>query len=193
MGRQKGHPAALAEGFTTFLGHVATGFSRSAFGDTLCSEVSAGCIARRTGKPATLQALGRILLDEPDHNGVAKALRRLSTLIAEDPAFEDVKIDYTREFWEAIRLAQFDDPDEGFAQISYRRAYTRPSLPKKAISTVHKAKGLECNDVLIIPCDARHFSNSAGARCRLYVAMSRAKRSVTFVVSRQQPSPLVRL
>jgi DNA helicase-2/ATP-dependent DNA helicase PcrA len=66
-------------------------------------------------------------------------------------------------------------------------------LPAKAISTVHKAKGLECDGVLIMPCDAQHFGDSLAARCRLYVAMSRAKRSLTFVVSRQKPSPLIAL
>jgi DNA helicase-2/ATP-dependent DNA helicase PcrA len=118
-------------------------------------------------------------------------LHRLSELKSSDPAFKGVKLDYHSEFWDAVRLGQFDDPNEGFTKISRRRSYARPSVPTKAISTVHKAKGLECDNVLIMPFDAQHFGNTPSARCRLYVAMSRAKQSLTFVVSRRNPSPLI--
>jgi len=109
---------------------------------------------------------------------------------APNPTFKNVKVNYNRKFWDAIRLGQFDDPDIGIAELSHRRTYSRPSLPAKAISTVHKAKGLESDNVLIMPCDAKHYSNSMAARRRLYVAMSRAIHSLTLVVSRDDPSPL---
>ncbi len=188
-----GDATRITQAVLTFLNRVATGFSASVYGDTLLAEVSGGCVARRRGKPATLQALGQMILDQPDHQGVAKVLVRLKELTATDPAFKAVKIDYHREFWDAVRVGRFDDPDEGFAELSRRWAYARPSPPAKAISTVHKAKGLESSDVLIVPCDAQHFGNTPGARCRLYVAMSRATRSLTFVVSRQNRSPLLAL
>ena len=189
----KGDAVTIANAVLAFLDEVTTGFTPSSYGKPILTEVSAGCVAKRKGKPAVLQELGRIILDQPDHRGAAKAIRRLSELIANDPAFKVVKLDYHREFWDAVRIGQFDDPDEGFAEISRRRSYTRPSPPTKAISTVHKAKGLERSDVLLMPCDARHFSNTAAARCSLYVAMSRAMRSLTFVVSRRTPSPLIAL
>lgn len=191
--KHKGDAASIAQAVVTFLENVATGFSPSAFGNSLLAEVRGGCVANRRGKPATLQALGRMILDQPDHKGVAKMLHRLSELKDSDPAFNTVKLDYHSEFRDAVRLGQFDDPNEGFAQISRRHSYARPSVPTKAISTVHKAKGLECDNVLIMPCDVQHFGNTPTARCRLYVAMSRAKRSLTFVVSRLNPSPLVML
>lgn len=108
-------------------------------------------------------------------------------------AFSSVKFDYHNEFWDAVRLGRFEDANEGLSEMMRRRNYVRPKVPSKAISTIHKAKGLECDDVLILPCDVRHFSDSLAARCKLYVAMSRAKRSLTFVVSRTAPSPLVRI
>ena len=120
-------------------------------------------------------------------------LKRLSELRKTDPAFKCVNLNYRCEFWDAIRLGQFDDPDEGFGEISKCRTYNRCSLPSKAMSTVHQTKGFECSDVLIMPCDAKHFGNSLSARCRLYVTMSRAKCSLTFVVSHNNPSPLVAL
>jgi DNA helicase-2/ATP-dependent DNA helicase PcrA len=189
----KGDAVKIAHATVKFLGHVTTGFSLSAYGNTFLDEVSAGCAGKRNGKPATLQGLGRLLLEEPNHRGIAKVLQRLRELITNDPAFSAVKIDYHREFWDAVRLAQFDNPDEGLAEISRRRSYARPSLPTKAISTIHKAKGLECRNVLILPCDAQHFGESPAARCRLYVAMSRPTHSLTFVVSQKTPSPLFKL
>jgi DNA helicase-2/ATP-dependent DNA helicase PcrA len=189
--KHKGDASNIAQAVVAFIQHVATGFSSSLYAKDLLAEVSTGCVSTRSGKPATLQTLGRMILDQPDHRGEAKLLFRLHELTATDPAFAAVKLDYYREFWDAVRIGQFDDPDEGFAEISRRRTYARPLPPAKAISTVHKAKGLECSDVLIMPCDAQHFGDSPAARCRFYVAMSRATRSLTLVVSRQNPSPLV--
>jgi len=180
-----GVPTTVAKALVTFLSGVATGFTPSAFGDILVSEVSDGCVSKRRGKPASLQALGRIILDQPDHKGVAKVLKRLSELSAADQAFSSVRIDYPREFWDAVTMGQFDDPNEAFAGLARRRVHARPSPPRKAISTVHKAKGLECRNVLIIPCDARHFGDTPAARCCLYVALSRARHSLALVVSRQ--------
>jgi DNA helicase-2/ATP-dependent DNA helicase PcrA len=73
----------------------------------------------------------------------------------------------------------------------HRRDFARPMPPARAISTVHKAKGLECQNALLIPVDGTRFGNSDYARCRLYVALSRADTSLTLVLSRTNPSSLV--
>jgi DNA helicase-2/ATP-dependent DNA helicase PcrA len=186
----KGDAVNIAQALVKFLGNVATGFSPSAFGNSLVAEVGGGCVLGRRGKPAKLQTLGKMILDQPDHKGVARILHRLNELRESDPAFRAVKIDYHSEFWDAVRLGEFEDPNEGLAQITRRRNYSRPKVPSKAISTIHKAKGLECDHVIIMPCDGQHFGNSSAARSLLYVAMSRARQSLTFVISRKDPSPL---
>ncbi len=186
-----GNAARITEAAIEFMNHVAKGFSPSAYGNALLAEVCGGCVTRRNGKPAKLQALGRVLLAEPDHKGVAKFLLQLELLVREDADFKNVEIDCHREFWDAVRLGKFENPVEGFAEISRRRSSLRQSVPTKALSTVHKAKGLECSDVLIIPCDSIHFGDSPAARCNLYVAMSRAIRSLTIVASSLKPSPLI--
>jgi hypothetical protein len=189
--KHKGDANSIAQAVVRFLNHVATGFSPSAYGKVLLDEVSDECVAKRKGKPAILQTLARIILDHPDHTGVSKVLLQLHELVASNPAFKGVKVNYYSEFWDAVQIGQFDSPDEGFAEISRRRSYARPFPPAKAISTIHKAKGLERSDVLIMPCDAQHFSDTPSDRGLFYVAMSRASRSLTFVVSRENPSPLV--
>jgi len=189
----KGNAEKVTEAAIAFLQHAATGFSSSQFGNALLKEVSSGCAAQRRGKPAQLQVLARIIVEQPNHVGVASMLNRLSQMIAVEPAFSGIHIDYRREYWDAVHLGQFEDPEEGFSEIARRRSYARPPLPAKAISTVHKAKGLESDSVIIMPCDAQHFGDTPAARCRLYVAMSRATRALTFVASRTNPSPLLAL
>ena len=83
------------------------------------------------------------------------------------------------------------DLDEGFAQITHHRTYARSKPPAKAISTIHKTKGLLCDSVIVMPCDAQAFPDSQEARCLLYVARSRAKRHLMLVISQNAPSPLI--
>lgn len=182
-----GDRAALVE----FLGHVAKGFSPSAFGNTFAQETRDGCTRTRSGKPAKIQELARFLVAEPDHRGVAKMLWRLSELNATDSHFAAIETDCHREFWDAVRLGDFDTPDTGLADITHRRTYSRPKPPEKAISIIHKAKGLECDSVIVMPCDAKTFPDKPDARCLLYVALSRAKSRLMLVVSTKNPSPLL--
>ena len=129
-------------------------------------------------------------MKEPDHRGAAGMLRHLSGLAKTGSAFSDVKIDHDREFWEAVRLRDFDAPETGLTEITHRRTHSRPKPPQKAISTIHKAKGLECDSVIVMPCDAETLPDKIDARCLLYVAVSRAKNRLLLVVSRNKPSPL---
>jgi DNA helicase-2/ATP-dependent DNA helicase PcrA len=188
-----GNPAALAAATVAFMGEVGKGFSPSAYGNRFENEVRDGCAVPCRGKPAGIQELARFLVAEPNHCGVSKMLRRLSELSARDGNFSDVKIDCHGEFWEATRLGDFDTAESGIAEITHRRVYSRPKPPEKAISTIHKAKGLECDSVIIMPCDAKNFPDRPDARCLLYVALSRAKNRLMLVVSRNSPSPLLTL
>jgi DNA helicase-2/ATP-dependent DNA helicase PcrA len=186
-----GDAEKITEAAIGFMQYVSKGFSPSAYGNSLLAEVRNGCVARRRLMPAKLQALGRIFLEEPNHRGAARFLLSVEALARSDSDFAQVELDCHHEFWDAVRLKEFENPSEGFAEISRRRSSMRQSVPAKALSTIHKAKGLECDNVLIIPCDADHFGDTHAARCNLYVAMSRASNSLTIVVSRKKPSPLV--
>ncbi len=186
----RGNCSELVAAVVAFMNGVGKGFSPSAFGDRLKTEVREGCRARSRGKPGKIQELGRFLLAEPDHRGVAKLLARLAELKQGDADFSEIEMDHGREFWEAVKLGNFEDIDSGFAEITHRRTYGRPKPPDAAISTIHKAKGLECGNVVVMPCDATTFPDREDARCLLYVALSRAKERLMLVVSQSNPSPL---
>ena len=187
----QGDRVALASAAVAFMDDVGKGFSPSAFGDRFEKEVREGCAQSCRGKPAAIQELARFLVAESNHCGVAKMLRRLSQLTATEKAFADIEIDCQKEFWEAIRLGDFDTAEDGFAEITHRRIYSRPKPPERAISIIHKAKGLECESVIVMPCDAKNFPDKPDARCLLYVALSRARSRLMLVVSRDDPSPLL--
>ena len=191
LGSGAGNPGALAAAIVRFLGDVGKGFSPSLFGNTFETEAREGCNAKRSGKPARIQELARLLVNEPDHHGTAKVLRRMAELKDTDPRFAAIETDCRKEFWDAVRLGDFDTPDAGLAEITNRRTYSRPKPPDKAISIIHKAKGLECESVIVMPCDSKTFRDKPDARCLLYVALSRAKSRLMLVVSRDNPSPLL--
>ena len=120
-------------------------------------------------------------------------LTRLAELRkARTAGFEQITIDHKSEYRDALRLGEFPDPEQGFSEIHRRRSYVRPRPSSRAISTIHKAKGLECENAMVVPCDAQSFSGTDYARCKLYVAISRAKSSLALVVSRDNPSPLLK-
>jgi len=186
-----GDRAALAAAVVEFIDCVGKGFSPSAFGNRFEQEAREGCAKTCRGKPATLQALARFLMEENDHRGVAKMLRRLWELKEADGDFADVEVDCHKEFWDAVKLGDFLSIQDGLAEIAHRRTYSRPKPPDAAISIIHKAKGLECETAVIMPCDGATFPDKPDARCLLYVALSRAKSRLMIVVSRNNPSPLV--
>lgn len=187
----QGNATALSSAVVRFMDDIGKGFSPSAFGHRFEQEARDGCTAKCRGKPAAIQQLARFLVDEPDHRGVAKMLTHLAVLKVSDAAFADIEMDCLREFQDAVRLGEFATVEEGLAEITHRRTYARPRPPARAISTIHKAKGLECDSVIVMPIDAKTFPDRAELRCLLYVALSRAKKRLTLVVSKDKPSPLL--
>lgn len=185
-----GDAGRVAAAVVKFVGYVGKGFSPSNGGDRFVEEATGGCTGSCRGKPARLQALARHIVDRPDHRGVAAMLTELRDLSRSDPAFKEVELDGRCEFYDAIRIGQFDDLEAGLAEITNRRTYSRPKPANKAISNIHKAKGLECSRAALMPCDAATFPDKFDARCLLYVALSRAKSQLLIVVSRSAPSPL---
>jgi DNA helicase-2/ATP-dependent DNA helicase PcrA len=187
-----GTPASVADVFIEFVQNVACGFSNSAYGEAFRQEIVERCSAPRRQKRSKIQDIAKHIIECPDHRGIALALAKLGELMRNDDSFSDIKLDLWREFKEAIRLGRYDDINEGLTHLHMHRTVFRASLPPKTISTVHKAKGLEKETVLVVPCDREHFGDSDAKRRLLYVALSRATKSLALVVPYSSPSPLFR-
>jgi DNA helicase-2/ATP-dependent DNA helicase PcrA len=172
MREKVGDAEPLADAMIAFLSETATGFSASSHGNRLRSEVREKCARPTTGKPANLQSIARCILEDASHSGVAAALGCLRNLIdTKTPGFDAIKIDRRFEYRDAIRLGEFACPDDGFAEIARRRSHMRPAPPVRTLSTIHKAKGLECDNVLLMACDTAQFTTTSYARCKMYVAL----------------------
>jgi len=191
---KEGCAEELTKGVVAFVQSCGVGFSNSSHGDRLLQEVREGSTRKATEKVANIQAIARLIRDDPSHVGVSGALRLISQLIqAKAVGFEDVKIDHRTEFKDAIRLGEFANAEDGFVEIARRRTYARLAPPRRVISTIHKAKGLECDNVILIACDAVQFPRTDYGICKLYVALSRAKKSLVLVIPETNPSPLFRV
>lgn len=184
-----GNAPALAAAMCDFIQAVMTGFTAERR-DQCVREIASGAQRPCRGIPAEMQVLARCILESPDHRGVARALQRLMLAVTPQGALSSVKIDHHRELREASRLDQFEDAIEGQTELTRRRTASRMAMPNRVISTIHKAKGLERRDVLLMPCEAGTFSGSDYKRCVAYVALSRATHSLTIVASQARPSPI---
>lgn len=182
---------AAGEAAVAFVQQICTGFSDSQFATRFRSEVANACTKPARGKPAQIQGLARHVVEQPDHRGVGAFLQALHAAIKVRAEFADVHIDYPREFWEAVRLGAATDLQTGLAELAQHNAYARRLPPRRAISTIHKAKGLEAPHVMVLPCDGTTFREKD--RRLLYVAISRATRRLTLIVSRSNPSPIIDL
>ena len=188
-----GEAVKAGEALTRFMSSTAKGFFASTHGNTLKAEIECGCAKARKGKPGNIQILARMLLAEPNHVGISNAISVIERFIANSaPGFADVKIDLKRECWEAQRLAQHENASMGYAEITMRRSVLRPKPLAKTLATVHKAKGLECSNTMIMHCDRGSFGDTIYGRCKLYVALSRAKSSLAIVLPKTNPSPLLK-
>ncbi len=179
--------------FITFLQSVTTGFTAGPYGTRLIAEVQNPTVNPRGNIPPQLKDMALKIIDKPNHIGFGEAAQHLRTLVRDRAeGFDGIKIDYPAELSDLIKLRLHPEALVGFAEISQRRSRSYPKPPRKALSTIHKSKGLEAENVVIFACDQTCFSNTQTKKNLLYVALSRATRNVTIVVSQNEPTPLLR-
>jgi superfamily I DNA/RNA helicase len=111
-------------------------------------------------------------------------------IISNPPQWLTVRMPATLRLLGQTRPRPEDDPLECLDQIIARiKAGAR--RPSRSASTIHKAKGLEFDHVLISNFSAAHFGDDEMSRRIAYVALSRARHSITLLVPGDSPSPLL--
>lgn len=182
--RGVGDANAIGSAFVAFVQSVGVGFADASHADRFRKEIKENCATKAGGpKPKNLQSLAVHICQDPDHRGVARALRAFRRLVRDNSAgFDSVKIDQATEFAEATRLDAFDDCETAHDELARRRTHARREPPEKCISTIHKAKGLECDHVMLVVNRPNDLSGTLYSRNRLYVGLSRARRSLTLVL-----------
>lgn len=191
--RATGDPVAVGKAMCAFLEVVGKGFSATAYGNRLIEELKTKCVKPSRGKPAEIQSIARLILENPDHVGVGAGLELIHQLMQMSANFRDIRIDLGREFAEARQIHTDPDINTVLTRLTHQRGVRKGQLPPQAISTIHKSKGLETRRALLVPCDANNLVANEKNRCLLYVALSRACEHLALVVPRSNPSPLFKL
>jgi hypothetical protein len=117
----------------------------------------------------------------PNHHGLAVAMR---TVRGTPPPGYTIR--FNDHVWALCAFDRTDDP-RAFRNTLGRIRRAR-KWPPQMVSTIHNAKGLDFDHVLLCPVDRHQYPDGLlGARL-LYVALSRAKRSLRLVLGRDAPT-----
>lgn len=176
-----GDAEALSKAFLLFLGAVGAGLTKS-ISSGLRSRLGKNIERRRAGsnQVAWLDCLEPIYIS-PDHRGLAAAMRAVR-----DSKPRGYKIRFHDHVWALCSFDRTDDPRSWLSMLG--RIRRQRKWPPQTVSTIHKAKGLDFDHVLLCPVDRHQYPDSVLGRRLLYVALSRARRSIKLVVASDGPS-----
>ena len=91
-----------------------------------------------------------------------------------------------------LRPGPEDDPIALLNAASHARSAAMGG-PSKGFMVIHKAKGLQFDEVALPYCAGSLFGLDLASRRRMYVAISRAQHRLLFLIPRSDPTPLLRL
>ncbi|MDQ2081034.1 UvrD-helicase domain-containing protein [Xanthobacteraceae bacterium Astr-EGSB] len=111
-------------------------------------------------------------------------------IIVQPPEWLTIRMPVCMRLIGQVRPQPGDDPAECLDAV-VARIKIAARKHTKAVSTIHKAKGLEFDHVLISNFSSAHFANDELSRRIAYVALSRARRSISILVPGNSPSPLL--
>jgi hypothetical protein len=171
-----GDSRMMADAFLDFLGKIGAGLT----------STMRNSLKERLGSTLKLQGAGphqRAWLDifapiysQPNHKGLAAAM----SLIRQAPP-RDYVVRFTDHAWALRSLQHVEDPRGHLRNLG--RLRRRRPLARHVISTIHKAKGLEFERILLCPIDHHQYPDGPMGARLLYVALSRATRSIDLVTS----------
>jgi UvrD-like helicase C-terminal domain/AAA domain len=180
-----GSPQQLANVLLCLLKDMSTGLdARRA---TAIKKVldNRGLLPTRNREVCQLLPALRRLYENPSVAGFCSAV---ATILECPPDWLTVRLPETLRVLGRIRPSDDEALQALDAVIAMRKA--RPPRTRITVSTVHKAKGLEFDDVLVCPFSATQFPDTNSGRRLAYVALSRASRSIELLVPEYGPSPL---
>lgn len=178
---QAGNAQGLAGAFLDFLAVIGVGLTAD-LSDGLRGRLGAVINRDRAGRNqiAWLGCLEPIYAS-PDHRGVAVAMRMVRDTLP--PGYT---IRFADHVWALCGFDRTDDPRAFRSALG--RIRRRRKWPSQMVSTIHKAKGLDFDHVLLCPVDRHQYPDDVLGGRLLYVALSRAKRSIRLVLASDAPT-----
>jgi len=176
-----GDAPGLAGAFLDFLAVIGVGLT-AGVSNGLRGRLGATMNRNRAGSSqmAWLDCLEPIYAS-PDHRGMAVAMRLVRDTL---PAGYTIRL--CDHVWALCAFDRTDDP-RAFRSV-LGRIRRRRRWPPQMVSTIHKAKGLDFDHVLLCPVDRHQYPDDLFGARLLYVALSRAKRSIRLVLASDVPT-----
>jgi len=144
-------------------------------------------IKQATGKNAPLTAALDEVYSNPNLKGVYRACTHFMAM-----DILGLRIQNPLAFRLLSTMSKTDHADAR-SELRERVVARQAAAPRmnRSISTIHKAKGLDFDRVLIAYCTERFFADDEISRKLLYVALSRAKNSITLHLPKTGTTPLL--
>lgn len=192
INKHEGNPIKIGEAAGEFLSNVYTRFSKNAQAP-MHQQLADPARKPRRGGAGMIQRMANPILAEPNHFGVSKLFQEFPTILQELPWQGLPKLNYRREFQEACKLGEYSSAFEAMAALTQGRAHRQVALPRRAVSTIHKSKGLEFEEVVVMGLESAFFNDTPRSRALLYTALSRAVKGITLVIPNTDLTPLIQI
>jgi DNA helicase-2/ATP-dependent DNA helicase PcrA len=144
----------------------------------------------RIGRKKRIESLAVALsglYDDPTSWGACEALRRIAS---QPPEWLKLHLPECVRVLARVRRTGDHSPAEvldGVVQARKRSGW----MPRRSITTIHKAKGRTADHVIVVHCAESVLPDDEEGRRLLYVAISRARRSVTLILPQTRATRLL--
>jgi hypothetical protein len=151
-----------------------------------CFTPSACLLPRSAELREFVATLGR-LYDSPDLPTWSAVLR---DVLAAPPSWMRIQLPESLRALARLRVVSGEPAVMALDRIvRYRKE--AGFVPQRCASTIHKVKGRAFDHVIIPYCGSSSFPNSELGQRLLYVALSRARHTITVLIPEANPSPLI--
>ena len=184
---REGDPQALCAIAIQLIDETSIGFTKTMREQILSCLTPDRMVIGRKEKVRALAEHLAALYDEPSIDMCVRTIKGLTEALP-----EGVRIAFPetyRAMGTAVLGGEGDYRDLVAQAIRQRRDFVK--IPDRIITTIHKSKGHEFAHVVVAPLSSNQFPGKDSARKALYVALSRARKSLTIMAPRDYVSPLL--
>jgi len=181
-----GSPQEMALALLTLLGETSTGLRPKFKALHRCLAPSA-CVLPKSTELRDFVAILARLYDSPDLPTWCAVLR---DIVAAPPSWMRIQLPESLRALARLQVVSGEPAVMALDRV-VRHRKEAGFVPQRCVSTIHKVKGRAFDHVIIPYCGNSSFPATALGQRLLYVALSRARRTIIVLVPAANPSPLL--
>jgi DNA helicase-2/ATP-dependent DNA helicase PcrA len=185
--KESGDPKAIALKVMNLIAPLGAGLDKARMAQIESILQPGGVVL---GKKTVIKAVGdacEAIYASPDAWGACEAIDRL---LRNTPAWLKLHLPTALRMLGRVRPHEDATPLEVLDSVVQARKRTG-WIPRRCITTIHKSKGREADHVIVAHCGKSVFKNTREGRQLLYVAITRARQSLTFLVPEESRTLLL--